>query len=606
MGSAAFTTTQYWTVPPGVTEIEYVVVPGGGQGAVGQTILGINRFSGSGGNGGNVAMGTLAVMPGQLLLMIIGGPAQASQISGFVNTTPGAPGSGLEAIGSPAGGVSTWAGTFGAGGPPGTNGAAANGAAGAANSGNGGQGGAGAGFSGGQGGSGIIAVQFTAAVAPTFNQPTLNFNVTGSDARFDVGNVIGTPRAFAIEGSALMTYARQLPVSPGSFAVTASDAFLDRGNIVLPAFASFAITGHDASFKYNRGLAATPGRFAVEGSNFMTTLYAWDGWQDYNAVTDPSTFRSDLFTGNTAQILNTEGRFGGNALEWWNSSSQMFAAVPNLTDFWMGEALYMGLESNLDDVFRICDIKSVSGIELTLKITNGGVANLYNASGTLLASSTVAPSINLWHWLEIHYVLGATTGTFEVWLDNAQILDYTGDTLSNGGVTEITSIMMSPYNETTNAPSGYLGAWYLADTRLGDSREVILEPNADATPNDGTPSTAGAHYLMVDENPGFDTSNYVTLTNTAGQEERYDVPNPSDVPGSVWGVAVTAMMAKSDAGVGAAHVELVESGIVGPGASTALLTSYTLLRADYPLDLVTGNPWSPSALNGLKVGVVVD
>lgn len=71
-----FTGTDSWICPPGVTEVEYLVVAGGGAG--GYSSSGIN---GGGGGGGGVLSGTLAVTPGTSYAIAVGAGGTASPSS---------------------------------------------------------------------------------------------------------------------------------------------------------------------------------------------------------------------------------------------------------------------------------------------------------------------------------------------------------------------------------------------------------------------------------------------------------------------------------------------------------------------------------------------
>ena len=81
--SVAFTTvgTASWTVPPGVTSVNVLVVAGGGGG--GSTI---DRSAGGGGAGGMICT-TLAVTPGQVIPITVG----AGGLGGVVNGTSAPP-----------------------------------------------------------------------------------------------------------------------------------------------------------------------------------------------------------------------------------------------------------------------------------------------------------------------------------------------------------------------------------------------------------------------------------------------------------------------------------------------------------------------------------
>ena len=118
-----FTGPGSFTVPSGVTDIDYLVVAGGGGGGKGS-----NR-TGGGGSGGEVVTGSLAVSPGQVLPVIIGAggwggtstsPAGDGLSSSFNSITAQGGGRGGQAATTP--GVNA----YGGGNNPGQNGAKGN------------------------------------------------------------------------------------------------------------------------------------------------------------------------------------------------------------------------------------------------------------------------------------------------------------------------------------------------------------------------------------------------------------------------------------------------------------------------------------------------
>ncbi len=118
-----FTGPGSFTVPSGVTDIDYLVVAGGGGGGKGS-----NR-TGGGGSGGEVVAGSLAVSPGQVLPVVIGAggwggtstsPAGDGLSSSFNSITAQGGGRGGQAATTP--GVNA----YGGGNNPGQNGAKGN------------------------------------------------------------------------------------------------------------------------------------------------------------------------------------------------------------------------------------------------------------------------------------------------------------------------------------------------------------------------------------------------------------------------------------------------------------------------------------------------
>ena len=150
--------TTTWTVPSGVTSVEYMVIAGGGSGGNGGT-----SAAGGGGGAGGVRYGTLAVTPGASLTVVVGTGATIGTNHG--NKGANSVFSSITSIGGGYGGAGTDLGGLNLhyGGPGGSGGGAggkSGGIGGAGTSGQGYAGGSksGTGDTGGSGGGGATSV----------------------------------------------------------------------------------------------------------------------------------------------------------------------------------------------------------------------------------------------------------------------------------------------------------------------------------------------------------------------------------------------------------------------------------------------------------------
>jgi hypothetical protein len=95
--------TYSWTVPPNVTNICVEVWGGGGNG--GMNISSYSPFGGGGGGGGAYGYQCLAVVPGTVLTVTVGGPSGTSSVGGLISATGGAPGMDATTTSNGAGGA---------------------------------------------------------------------------------------------------------------------------------------------------------------------------------------------------------------------------------------------------------------------------------------------------------------------------------------------------------------------------------------------------------------------------------------------------------------------------------------------------------------------
>jgi len=317
----------------------------------------------------------------------------------------------------------------------------------------------------------------------------------------------------------------------------------------------------------------------------------------------------------------TFGRFGGRGIH-LGTGSAFFPETWAIelpvgkADLWVGFAFRLG-STDPAQSGRFVRFASVIGTEAEFYLDhfNRSISAYLGASATLLGTSapTVVP-FDAWCWLEFHYKLDALAGVMEVWIDGAQVLNLTGiNTKANPAATELARVAI--IGQATGGAAGrFVDDLYILDTlgsapwntRLGDCRIYTLVPVSDAVPNNGVPSTGSSHFAVVDESPGYNTTDFLTLTNTTGQEERFGIASlPSNVA-QVLSVSVVNVANKSDAGAAFSHNKIVSGVSSANGASKTLSTSYTYTRDFFDTDPATASAWSVAAVNAAKIAYVVE
>jgi hypothetical protein len=344
----------------------------------------------------------------------------------------------------------------------------------------------------------------------------------------------------------------------------------------------------------------------------MSLLWA-DGFDCYGSAGDLAlmygTFRINLNT--------TAGRFGGcavngNGLD--GSNIYKLLATPE-TDVWVG--LSMKIDTGMTGAQRIILYRSNTGAELSIVANNStrSISVYRGDNATLLATSTtLVYQLGIWTRFEARCKFHGTSGEVEVWIDGTQVISLTGiNTKQNSGETGFTRIDFLNSTGLGIGTTTYCDDLTINNTsgdeptgRLGDLRIAPLFPTSDATPNNGTPSTGTTHYTLVDDNPGYNSSDYIDMTNTTGQEERFGHGPLPTTPSHVFAVSVVAVVQKSDAGDATAHLEVVSSGVAQAGASFSVPASYNFRRDFFTIDPNTSSTWSAAAVNAMKIGYVVE
>ncbi len=343
-------------------------------------------------------------------------------------------------------------------------------------------------------------------------------------------------------------------------------------------------------------------------------LLILDGFDGYANLADAS--NQYAMTGQFVSFSTTAGRFGGCALtaSWGGNAYAVLNGWGSATELWFGCAINVGAGQSANTMIGF---SGSGGVEATLAIDlSTGTLKAYRGRlGTLLGSSaTSVLAANAWRWIEVHFKLDGSTGIFEVWLDDVQVLNLTGQNTKNSTSTTITGLIIGDPSSGSNAIT--IDDMYLLDTsgaapvntRLGDLRISMVVPTSDASPNNGTPSSGTNHYSRVSEGPGWDgDTSYITLMNTTGQREMFGLSALPTTPDKIIAVTPTFAARKTEAGTASAHSVVKSGAIAVNGASKSLSTSYVGYR-DTPLpnDPNTGAPWTAAAVAALQAGYAVE
>lgn len=316
--------------------------------------------------------------------------------------------------------------------------------------------------------------------------------------------------------------------------------------------------------------------------------------------------------GSYIDVQSTLGRFGGGCVR--VTGGNIVKSLPTAPqEIWIGGAIKPAdaLGTNNADLFSFY---SATGREATVSLVpSTGVVTAWRNNNVNLGSSAAGaiPADGAYRWVEVRYKMSATVGVVEVWVAGVRVLNLQNVNTSQNALTALASVYLL---------TGGIGTWDIllddlyildttgaapANTRLGDSRIETLKPAADATPNDATPSSAGAHYLMVNENQ-WNTSNYLTFTGSVSTNaELFDMTDLATTPTAVHGVRVIATSQKSDAGASSLIPTIKSGATSADGASQPLTTSWTQQTSLHTVDPATSAAWTMAGVNALKAGVRV-
>jgi hypothetical protein len=341
-------------------------------------------------------------------------------------------------------------------------------------------------------------------------------------------------------------------------------------------------------------------------------LLHMDGFDEYTVIAD---LQMEYFVvGGTVQI--TGGRYGTGGVLFGNYGTGFARALPSdPTDMWAGFAVNPTPNVNSNNTFQLMNFIGNNGS--CIFITYDYTTSLFQVWQSQGGSAAVALGYSAqlfvpgaWHWVEARCKLGTTTGIVELWVDNVQILNLTGlNTNVNASASFTTFVVGSIGAPGTSTP--FLGTYddlYILDTtgsvnntRLGDSRIETRIPISDAAPNNGTPSTAGPHYLMVDELQ-WSSAHNITLDNVDNQEELFNMSPLVTNPATIFATRAITIMEKSDGGTMTGATVTSSGGTVAVGPTTPGLNIWCHIDGIQELDPNTSAAWTKDAVNACQVG----
>lgn len=340
----------------------------------------------------------------------------------------------------------------------------------------------------------------------------------------------------------------------------------------------------------------------------MSLLHV-DGFDTYSATAD---FALQYTSSGNATLSTAGGRFGGGALKYGTAADRLYWPCPSgaETELWVGFAFYIGGSST--SIVDLVEFRKSGATEASIAIDMSSMTiNAYRGRrSTLLGSSGAGVmGASAWYWLEFRYLISSTVGVMEAWVNGTQVLTLTGLNNTANAKTSIDTVMLGESEDFRGFPANtVLDDLYILNTagasplngRLGDCRVARVVPTSDATPNDGTPSTGATHYGVVDE-AQFNTSDYNTIANTLGLEERFGVSALPSTPDTIYAVSPVSVRWKTDAGNAAAYNGVRSGSSETLGAYTQLSTSTQIKRDIIPLDPATSAAWTASGVSNMKL-----
>ena len=356
-------------------------------------------------------------------------------------------------------------------------------------------------------------------------------------------------------------------------------------------------------------------------------IYDYDGYEDYATA---GILREHVLLSGTPTI-ETGGRNGGHWLKLPKGST-----VRRVIPFTPVSTLWIGFYGRADGMPTggggILDFRDPTHSQVVLALNGDGsisafCSDYYGAfydlhSGTFLGvSSPGAIQDGIPFFLQAMVTVHPTDGAVTVIVDNVTILALTGVKTENTSgfaapnTTTLTNVTIGSVNEGVGEGGGWYGPdilwvddFWAAAGPLGDRKTMSVFGTAQGNYAEGTPSTPGDHFPMVNEAPEpDDVATYVTLD--PGQRETYLFETFALAPGETVSAVLEVVDGRKEV-EGPATVEGTMrvggtdydgSDLAMPTVSTGLWARRKRLLQNSP---ATSSPWDAATeLNPPEAGV---
>lgn len=241
---------------------------------------------------------------------------------------------------------------------------------------------------------------------------------------------------------------------------------------------------------------------------------------------------------------------------------------------------------------------------------------LYRGDKASLLAAALAPlSLDTQALLQWRAVIDSSTGVFQLWLDKALVMDFSGNTQQTANA-NVQAVRTGYRGQTWVSAGDYVGLDDLAinDTSdpgngsemgvPGDAAVLYLAPSGNGATTQLTNSAGNQtnNYTYVDDIPAA-TSDYVASTATS-QYDTYALGDLSTAYNTVILVQPIAYAALAVAGTGSLrNVIRSSSADYSDTADSALTTSYQCIRGKtYYTDPSDSGGWTPARVNSLEEG----
>lgn len=337
----------------------------------------------------------------------------------------------------------------------------------------------------------------------------------------------------------------------------------------------------------------------------MSLLHA-DSFDHYTTLTQKWSTASGASIG-------AFGRFGTNGYRQTGNSNRLKkSGLPNSATMIMGVAFRTsGAPDDAGgNVLYVMSLLDSTSEQVVLRLGTDLLLRLYRGnSATLLATSAVALSLNVYYLIEMKALISDGSGTCVVKVDGVERINFSGDTKATANA--YANAVQVGHNSSFGGSSSYdwddivvmdTAGSYMNDF-IGDKRIAALFPTAEGATIQWTPSTGTDNSALVDETTPNDDTDYNSDV-TPGNKDTYVMQNLPTTAVNVSAVVVNLYARKDDAGTREIAAIARSGSTEEVGATHALSTSYQYFQHAFYMDPATSPlvAWTSTAVDAMECG----
>lgn len=326
-------------------------------------------------------------------------------------------------------------------------------------------------------------------------------------------------------------------------------------------------------------------------------------WADgFDTYTGAQQFRRYVSVGPNSPGM-VAGYGGGQAVELLDSNRWFVVPLTQRSTYIFGFVFYSTFDSNSAHWSQI--FFSVSAANSATLLTIGGIGG--TANNNIYINGTAFPGFLTggFQFVAVKVVQDPVAGAITVMVDGNQVYAGTGLNLGSSPIASIKFIGVATGGSVVNVDHAWaFNTLGLHSNVLPTGRVLVpaYNPSGDGSLHTWTPSSAGAHYLMVHDAQSDDDATYVSNNVPGG--ESFSIPSLSGSGiAHVHALVVTAIHRKDDINVKILHVLAKSGANVQESGDINVPTAYTSSSLIVTDDPNTGAEWAASGISAAEIGV---